>query len=378
MWMLILIILWLILFLWLDRGIVNEHLGPASQPTPQASDEAVDVVIAFRNEANNLPKLLKDLIRSVHEERCLHIILIDDHSTDAGQQTIDQAMKAAPRNVTYTSVVSEGAGKKAALKTGLKASKAPWIFFTDADCRLPSLHIERMIALAGKEERRVVFAPVWINSDQWFGKLQVLENLNTQAITESFLSRGRPLMVNGANMLLPAVKKDIYLKSQHWGYPGGDDVFFAQSLERDDYAFHYDRSYAIKTGAMKTWPELIQQRVRWVSKSRSYVNGLHLLFTGLYAVLSLGFIVSWGLALSANSLWNTAWFVLIAKWMIERGFHAKWSIKYMDKLPWGLHALLSLGYPFYSLFIGVLSLLPMRFNWKGRSYSTKPTASATV
>lgn len=376
MWMLLLLTLWLLLFLWLDGGIAEGSPEPDSATIP--TQAAVDVIVPFRNEAGHLEQLLKDLYTSVHPNRALHLILVDDHSSDHGSRMIESVRGLAPENVSISLLNTDIPGKKRALMVGLDRSEAPWVFLTDADCRLPHGHIERLLMLAERDASEVVFTPVLFQGNGLFSTLQSLENFNTQAVTEAFLSKGKPMMVNGANILFRSKVKDIYLRSQHWGYPGGDDVFFAQALTRAQYTFCYTKRYAVTTATETNWRAFFNQRMRWVSKARSYPERIHLAFTALYGLLSLGFIGVFIQAILAGSIWNTAWLVLVAKWIIDRSFHQSWARKYAMAIPLGAHILLSWSYPFYSLMLGVLSFIPLRFDWKGRTYSNKPATEASV
>ena len=55
-------------------------------PTHKTANIFVSIVIAARNEAENLPLLLNDLAKQSYPENLFEIVIVDDHSTD---KTVD-------------------------------------------------------------------------------------------------------------------------------------------------------------------------------------------------------------------------------------------------------------------------------------------------
>ena len=132
------------------------------------------IIIPFRNEAENLPELLKSISQIAYPKNKFEIIFVNDDSIDnsveivekfktchAGRRvqnlphhTIRQVnRKAGSKNATpYDSAGKQTGGldisiinnqqksnspKKAAIELAIKKSKFDWIITTDADCVLP-------------------------------------------------------------------------------------------------------------------------------------------------------------------------------------------------------------------------------------------------
>ncbi|MDI6826247.1 MAG: glycosyltransferase family 2 protein [Candidatus Aenigmarchaeota archaeon] len=87
----------------------------------------VSVVIPTLNEGKNLPKVLKDISKSVDE-----VIVVDGHSTD---NTVNIAKKFGAK------VIFDDVGKGSALRKGMEAAKGDIVMTMDADCSHKSSEI---------------------------------------------------------------------------------------------------------------------------------------------------------------------------------------------------------------------------------------------
>ena len=81
------------------------------------------IIVPAFNEVLGLPKVLDELVRACPG---VEIIVVDDGSTDA------TAAVARDFPVTVVSHVTNR-GYGAALKSGIRSSRFPWIFYTDGD-----------------------------------------------------------------------------------------------------------------------------------------------------------------------------------------------------------------------------------------------------
>ena len=79
----------------------------------------ISIIIPTLNEGKNLPKVLKDIPKSIDE-----VIVVDGHSTD---NTVKIAKKFGAK------VIFDDVGKGSALRKGMKASKGDIVITMDAD-----------------------------------------------------------------------------------------------------------------------------------------------------------------------------------------------------------------------------------------------------
>ncbi len=112
------------------------------QPMPThgkvACENKVSVIMAVRNEADNLPKLLHALYCQSVEKDDYEIIVIDDNSSDNTPDIILKYQHNCPDlQLIYHRQIPSQQGKKAALQTALSMAKHPIIMQIDGDC-IPS------------------------------------------------------------------------------------------------------------------------------------------------------------------------------------------------------------------------------------------------
>lgn len=333
---------------------------------------AISVVMAARNEAENIGKLLTDLQEQALSNQLWELILVDDHSTDRTLELVAQLGTNLP--LTVVSLDAESVGKKKALAAGIAKAKGEWIVCTDADCRVGPHWLTRFWQ---KMDDDVVWisAPVFIQpaSGGFVHQFQQIDLIPVMAFTEAFFKIKLPLMSNGANM---AFRKSLYTEGS--ATPGsklasGDDVFLMQKAFRQragKLLFAHNSESVVQTLPVDTWNELLQQRTRWAGKwtamNHSPVKTLavYVFLSNLLAAMCLlfGIVTFSPLALTFYGI----------KMLLEIWLVLKYANKYKQPVPaFGL-LISALIYPFFAVLIGIYATLQPRFQWKSRSYSTKP------
>lgn len=91
------------------------------------------IVIACRNESENLTDLFMSLEDLDYPKDCFEIIFIDDNSTDLSFEHLESFCLKSYQYHCYRNN-SNQTGKKFALQKGINNSLYEWILFTDADC----------------------------------------------------------------------------------------------------------------------------------------------------------------------------------------------------------------------------------------------------
>lgn len=106
----------------------------------------VDVIVPAYNAATTISRTLDSLRRQTAFER-MHIILVDDGSTDATATTAMGMAEADPNLASRLEIITKpcNGGLAAACRTGLEATKAPWIGRCDADDEMPPDAMSRML-----------------------------------------------------------------------------------------------------------------------------------------------------------------------------------------------------------------------------------------
>jgi dolichol-phosphate mannosyltransferase len=108
-----------------------------------AGEPQLSVVIPAHNEADNIATLLVEVVRATHGFGA-EIVVVDDGSTDATAAIVEHIGSA----IQSVKLVRHGrnAGQSAAMLTGVRAARAPWIVSMDGDGQNDPADIANLIA----------------------------------------------------------------------------------------------------------------------------------------------------------------------------------------------------------------------------------------
>ena len=143
------------------------HAHPRQQtvvtPAPRAAVPPLAVVIPCYNRAATLPRLFASLRATTW--RPLHVVLVDNASTDATPALCQAFAASAPRGMAVTCLTCERPGAAAARNCGLQQVDAPWVYFFDSDDELSPTFFDAVMAAVQPDDldmlcarTRMVFA----------------------------------------------------------------------------------------------------------------------------------------------------------------------------------------------------------------------------
>ena len=337
------------------------------------------VVIPFRNEAKNLPKLLASISNLNYPKAMFEIILIDDDSEDDSVSIIEKFVNTSRKNhdtlIDNIKIIkntrTSNSPKKDAITSAIKVSKFNWIVTTDADCILPKYWLDTFDECIQTRQAHCIVAPVTYHGKTSFlNRFQTLDFLSLQGATIGGFGIKKPFMCNGANFAY--CKSDFYTVNGFEGnttISSGDDVFLLEKLRHlDAKKIHYLKSKhaIVTTNPTETTKQLIQQRLRWASKTSNYkywfakLVGLivllgNLIFIGLIpAVLFTNLSLKIGIAL------------FVIKFSIDFLLLFKTSRFFKQENLLLSYLLSSFIYPFFNVYIAFLSFFSS-YEWKGRN-----------
>jgi glycosyltransferase involved in cell wall biosynthesis len=332
------------------------------------------IIVPFRNEAKNLPKLLKSISKLNYPKELFEIILVDDFSTDTSERICIQWRMA---NGLIESTLLENlrlsnSPKKDAISRAVPILKHEWMVTTDADCIVTKnwlLTLDNFIQQNNPE--MVVGAVIYITKNNWFHHFQQLDLMSLQGTTIGSFGIGKPFMCNGANF---AYTKKLFQELGGFGginsTASGDDVLLLQkavAANSDKVLYLKNKEFIVKTKPENDLFVLFMQRVRWASKTTSYKNiyakslAVVVLLMNLSLVLGFGFWI-----LGKIEIWNLSSIYLI-KYLVDYVLLYK-SNQYLNKGKFLLPLASSLVYPVFSSAVGLYSLFGS-FTWKGRHFS---------
>ena len=333
--------------------------------------EKVSVVIAVRNEAQKIRKLLESLLNQTYPRELFELVIINDNSDDDTVSIIEEF----GRNQLDFNIVlinSEGEGKKNALLTGMKQIKNEIIITTDGDCEISSPDwIMNYASFFDKSSAHLVFGPVmYKKSESFLKRIFSLEFASLVSSGAGSSGVGLTLMGNGANL---AFKKSSYetVKNKMGGsdFASGDDVFLMHSMAsnfgKSAVKFIKSKESLVETDAPDTFNKFINQRLRWGSKAKAYTNLWPILVS--LTVFVFSFVLVTTALLSFYESWFLAVYVLfiLLKFLLDYPI-IKGFMKYFHRNNSALLLLvLEFVYPFYILYTALAAIF-IPFGWKGR------------
>ena len=259
------------------------------------------IIVPFRNEAENLLKLLDSFSKLNYPNDLFEVILVDDDS-DFRFKILDFRFKVS----LIDNIRVSNSPKKDAISTAIQVVKNDWIITTDADCVVSKnwlLVFDNYIQLH-REVSMIAGAVKYECRDSFLHHFQQLDLASLQGATIGSFGLKLGFMCNGANF---AYTKSFFEKLK--GFQGnddiasGDDVFLLQkAIAQFPEKVHYLKSEnnIVVTKPLDDWKSLFYQRVRWASKTASYQSGFG---------KSLGLIVFGG---------NLAWVLGFQFWVLFR------------------------------------------------------------
>ncbi len=231
----------------------------------------ISVIVAFKNEEKNLPKLIDSLIKQTYIPT--KIILVDDNSTDNSTNII-KTYKSINSKHNIQLIKNKGIGKKIALKTAVETSKTEYCLFTDADCILPHTWIETYKDNINKTHADMYISAVKeIHNEKFINELQSIEFDSLQACTAAFCAIKKPIMCNGANMCVKrSVWQNMYKKNKLRNILSGDDVFMLHEIKKYKGHIEYINSSKaiVATKTPDSLSSFLKQRMRWGGKTIYY------------------------------------------------------------------------------------------------------------
>lgn len=342
--------------------ILGWRRTPTFERTAGSSETAdISVVVACKNEATQLPQLLKQLKEQSHQN--FELILINDHSKDATGEIMERALSDFQR---LKMITAEGEGKKNALKQGILQAQGSLIVTTDADCRPHPGWLATLLDFQAEQRCDLIIGPVQTKvSGTLFSKLQALEFATLVASGAGAAGANSPILCNGANL---AFTKKAWMESQselREDLASGDDIFLLQSVKRrgGKIRFLKSNSAMVRTKGAKDLKEFIRQRQRWAGKATGYTDKM-LIFTSLL-IFSINTVIVTDCVLGfySTQYWVVAVALFVIKQIIDLTFISNIEKFFSLRPIFTTSLLLSLIYPIYILSVA-LSGFVAKPKWK--------------
>ncbi|MBD0400230.1 glycosyltransferase [Flammeovirga sp. EKP202] len=326
----------------------------------------VSIIIAARNEADNLPKLLSSLVNQDYSS--FEIIVINDRSTDNTGKIIDQFIQKHNliRKVEIQETDTNWSPKKYALTQGIAVAKYDNFLFIDGDCWVES---DKWVA---------TMAPYFLQYDiligvglykkiegSWVANMTQFETLSTAIQYSSFSNIGINYMAVGRNF---GYTKNIFDNAngfqKHKSVLSGDDDLFVNQMSSKKNTVTIINSNALTYSLPeKDWKTWFRQKTRHVSASYHYKFSNKLILGTLSAShISVYFIYLLMIPLEMANLLQLSVLLLIRTLLIMVCFK-KFTKMVGEKIKWWHIPILDLMLIAYQILIGVSSVISKRKTW---------------
>ncbi|MBL7075410.1 glycosyltransferase [candidate division KSB1 bacterium] len=239
----------------------------------------ISVVIAARNEEDNIATTLKSLTRQDYPRDRMEWIVVDDRSTDQTAAIVEGFQPTMPwlKLLRVTQCPPQVSPKKHALEHGIQNAKGEIIVATDANCQFDPGWLSHLLAYFQSD----VGAVTGLTEFYWEGnrvplwqKIQALDFLSYSFCGAGAVGLGMAFNANGHNL---AYRRKVFEEVD--GYQGlhrnvsGDDILLIQKIDRQTgwkIVYAVDPETVVKTKPVSNLKELFQQRFRWGSNGPYY------------------------------------------------------------------------------------------------------------
>lgn len=226
----------------------------------------VSVLLAVRNESDNILRCLTALANVEFNKSNIEILIGNDNSEDDTAILIKEFIEDKPQFKLYhiTEQLNGLKGKANVLAQLAHRAKGDYFFITDADIEVNPKWISALLSHV-TSDTGIVTGYTHIKGDHLLAKLQALDWTFAQALMKVFFDSDKPITTMGNNML---VTRDAYFKTggyEHIPFSLTEDYALFEQVQKNNYACiqTFDENVKVFSLALNTIPDIILQRKRW-------------------------------------------------------------------------------------------------------------------
>tara|TARA_Y100001970_G_scaffold21701_1_gene24827 strand:- start:14 stop:1132 length:1119 start_codon:yes stop_codon:yes gene_type:complete len=333
----------------------------------------ISIIVAARNEENNIQNLLDSLLNQSLSHNNYEIIIVNDRSTDNTKEIIKQSCKKYKniKLINISQTPENWTGKKWALYNGIKKSKGEICVQTDADCIAKKRWLELLTEHFHDPSIGFVssLTPL-IGGNNLFEKLLCLDSIVQDGLSACILGKGLILSCTARSM---AYRKSFFYAAGGYNeikniISGDDDLMLHKLVYytgcKTKYVINKDAN--ISSEPPKTLTEFINQRLRFASKGMLYYKA-QFISVELKIILPFLYLANFMIVVSMIQFFQHPTFLLIIPFIfksIADFVFLNTFQKGVDiKLDWISFMFLTILHPFYVVIFGLLGPIA-RFKWK--------------
>lgn len=262
---------------------------PFTLAKPTISNSAcplpISVIIAARNEAENLLKFLPLVLEQSHPN--FEVLVINDASSDNTRHVLHELGKTYPclKAIHHYPAQTYSGNKKKALGLGIASAKNDYLIFTDADCRPTSEDWLSIMASSFSEDKKIVlgYGKHQKIPGSLLNKLIRFETLLTAIQYFSYAKAGTPYMGVGRNL---GYAKNLYEEKGKFDHhehirSGDDDLFINTVANGKNTALCFTPKSFTVSEPKKSFKDWLNQKRRHISTA-AYYKPVHQFFLGIF------------------------------------------------------------------------------------------------
>ncbi len=330
----------------------------------------VSVVVAARNEEQNIARTLDSLVEIDYPHDRLEIIISDGASTDATPNIVEDYARRFPFVHLHRADQNRKIrGKANAVHQAVERSKGEFIFLTDADCIVQKTWIKETLKFFTDDVGLVcgITIPKELDKtkrDNWFSAMQSLDWCYILGVSSGRASVGFPIGGIGNNFTF---RKQTY--QEIGGYENikfsiTEDFALFQAILKSRWKIVFPTLYETHnfTEPMQTAADLYAQKKRWTLGGLD-ASAVHSFFALLMFLVHLFSLLAFGLlpieiALSVLGIKFIADFLIV--FPVLKKLREMWLLKYF--------LLFELYYYAFVFLVPVVIGFSRNVQWKGISY----------
>lgn len=341
-------------------GIKKKFPKIIEENFPKAS-----VIVAARNEEENIVRCLESLDKLIYPENKLEIIIVDDNSTDKTGELIDKFISGKTRfkKIITKKEIGRLKGKTNALANAIEISTGEIILTTDADC---SVHPKWAYITASfyKEDVAIVNGFTSQISNNNFSGMQSIDFIYLLIVAAGTVNLGKPISCIGNNM---SYRKKAYLEVggyENLPFSVTEDSNLLLSISRlNKYKIIYplEKDALVTSIACPDIKTLYRQKKRWA------IGGINVPIRG-YLLMVFAFVTNLMILLTPvffSAIWIS--FVLLKLlidflllYPVHKYLEIEKDLKYFFSF--------ELYYIVYVLALPFILLFSRKVIWKERKY----------
>jgi cellulose synthase/poly-beta-1,6-N-acetylglucosamine synthase-like glycosyltransferase len=231
----------------------------------------VSIIIAARNEEQNIGPCLESVSRLTYPKNLLEVILVNDRSTDRTGTLIQEYAVRFPFIKLLTAMEDTSThlrGKTNAVAQAIDVSTGEILLFTDADCIVAERWVEETVKYYNTERVGLVAGFTSLRSRSLFESIQALDWFVLFSLAAATIRLHFPVTAIGNNLSVRRKAYDLVGGYRKIPFSITEDyALFHAVTSTNEYEakFPLDPETLVRSLPCESWKDLYHQKKRWLT-----------------------------------------------------------------------------------------------------------------